>query len=205
MKSIVDLSHTIEKSMPVYPGDKNVDIYFDKCLKANGYNVSVVSMGMHSGTHIDTPLHLLDSDDLINSYNLDRFYGKGVLLDVRGQKIIKMNHSYSESIEENSIVLLYTGFDKNYGKEIYYTKHPVVDFKLAEFFIQKKIKMLGIDMPSPDKYPFEIHKMLFKNNILLLENMTNLNSLLHIKNFEITALPLKIKAEASPVRAVATY
>ena len=63
--------------------------------------------------------------------------------------------------------------------------------------------MLGIDLPSPDKYPFKIHKMLFNHNILIIENMTNLSELLLEESFEVITFPLKIRAEASMVRAVA--
>ncbi len=63
--------------------------------------------------------------------------------------------------------------------------------------------MIGMDLPSPDKYPFEIHNMFFENDIPIIENMTNLNELNNIESFEVIALPLKIKAEASPVRVVA--
>jgi len=49
--------------------------------------------------------------------------------------------------------------------------------KLGDFFVEKKIKLLGMDLPSPDKYPFRIHKKLLENNILIIENLTNLSEL----------------------------
>jgi len=73
----------------------------------------------------------------------------------------------------------------------------------CEFLIEKKIKMLGMDTPSPDRYPFLIHKFLFKNNTYILENLTNLNLLLGEENFEVIAFPLKINADSSITRAVA--
>ena len=56
--------------------------------------------------------------------------------------------------------------------EEYYINQPVIDEGLADFFVEKNIKMLGMDLPSPDNYPFEIHKKLFANNILIVENLT---------------------------------
>lgn len=64
--------------------------------------------------------------------------------------------------------------------------------------------MLGMVLPSPDKYLFKIHKKLFANNILIIENLTNLLELVNISNINIIAFPLKIKAEASMVRVVAS-
>ena len=63
--------------------------------------------------------------------------------------------------------------------------------------------MVCMDSPSPDLYPFEIHKLLLENNILLAENLTNFDSLLSVNNFEIIALPLKIHADSSPARIIA--
>jgi kynurenine formamidase len=62
--------------------------------------------------------------------------------------------------------------------------------------------MLGMDMPAPDYFPFDFHKELLTNGIFLLENLTNLQELLGVNDFEVIALPLKIAAEASFVRAV---
>ena len=108
-------------------------------------------------------------------------------------------------IKENDIVLLFTGWDNFYGKEEYYTEHPVVSRELAELLIKKKIKMLGMDMPSPDRDNYEIHNVLFENDIFLLENLTNLNKLLYNEEIQLFAQPLKVQSEASLVRAVAIY
>ena len=79
----------------------------------------------------------------------------------------------------------------------------MVDLSLCKFLLSKKVKMLGIDMPSPDRFPFEVHKFLFKNRIFILENLTNLDRLIGVKEFEIIAFPVKIKADSSMTRAVA--
>lgn len=203
MPKFIDLSHNIVNAMPVHPYDDSVKLYQDKFLKPNKYNNYRLEIGMHAGTHIDTPMHLTNKQIFIDEIDLDSFIGKGCLLDVRNENVIAYKEEYSDMVSENDIVLLYTNHSDKYGTEEYYTKHPIIDKELADFFIEKKIKMLGIDLPSPDRYPFKIHKMLFNHNILIIENMTNLSELLHIKRFEIIAFPLKIRAEASMVRVVA--
>ncbi|MFW6375978.1 MAG: cyclase family protein, partial [Thermoplasmatota archaeon] len=138
-----------------------------------------------------------------NEIPLERFTGNGCILDVRNQSPIEYKDEYSEIVKENDIVLLHTGFDEKYGSKEYYTEHPIVDESLAKFFVDKKIKMLGMDIPTPDKYPFNIHKTLFKNGILIIENLTNLSELSDVEDFEIIAFPLKIKADSSIARVVA--
>ncbi|WP_054871308.1 cyclase family protein [Caloranaerobacter sp. TR13] len=134
---------------------------------------------------------MTNSETFIDEIALDTFIGKGCLLDVRNENVITYKEEYSDMVSENDIVLLYTNHSDKYGTEEYFTNYPIVDKELPDFFIEKKIKMLGIDLPSPDKYPFKIHKMLFNYNILIVENMTNLSELLPIKSFEIIAFPLK--------------
>lgn len=201
--TFIDLSHTITDNMPVHPYDGNVSLCQDKFLHKDKYNNFVLQTGMHAGTHIDTAMHLTESNRYIGQISLESFAGRGVLLNVRGENEIMYRALYDDVVKENDIVILYTGFSEHYGSEKYYTDHPIVNEGLSDFFVKKKIKMLGIDMPSPDHYPFEVHKMLFSAGIHIIENMTNLSELLSVNQFEVFAFPLKIMSEASPVRAVA--
>jgi kynurenine formamidase len=208
MKTIIDLSHIIQNNMAVHPYDGVVKVYEDKTLDKDRYNNSRLETGMHAGTYIDAPRHFLNSDRYISDFALEQFVGSGCLLDVRGENIISFKEEYYKHVQENDIVLLFTGFSLLYGEVDYYERfnnHPIVDIKLADFFVKKKIKMLGMDMPKPDNYPFEIHKLLLNNNIFIMENLTNLEGLLNIGSFEVIAFPLEIRAEASIVRAVARF
>jgi kynurenine formamidase len=189
--------------MSIYPGDIKTNLFQTKYLSVNKHNNHRLDISMHAGTHIDSPMHLTDSNEYISELSLDSFIGPGYVLDVRNQPIIEMKVEYEELVKENSILLLYTGFDKLYGMPEYYEEHPILDMDLCKFLIKKNIKMVGIDMPSPDKYPFEIHKLLLENKIYIIENLTNLDKLLGNKNFEVIAFPLKIKADGSMTRVVA--
>lgn len=189
--------------MPVHPYDDRVRLYQDKFLDKDKYVNYRLEIGMHSGTHIDTPMHLTDRETYINEIPIERFVGRGVLLDVRNEDPIKFKNEYADIVDDNAIVLLFTSHSDKYGTKEYYTEQPVIDNTLAEFFVRKNIKMLGMDLPSPDNYPFEIHKILFDNNILIIENLTNLSELMDVKDFEVLAPPLRIRAEAAMARVIA--
>lgn len=203
MAKYIDLSHDIVNAMPVHPYDDPVKLHQDKFLEKDHFVNHKLEIGMHSGTHIDTPMHLTNRETFINEIPLDRFVGNGCLLDVRGQDKIVYKEEYSDLVTENDIVLLFTNHSEKFGTEEYYSKHPILDETMARFLIEKKVKMIGIDLPSPDEYPFEIHKVLFSHDILIIENLKNLSQLEGIKRFDLMAFPLKIKAEASMVRVVA--
>ena len=63
--------------------------------------------------------------------------------------------------------------------------------------------MVCLDSPSPDRHPFEIHKLLLENNVLLAENLTNVEALFSVQKFEMMAFPLNLQADSSPARIIA--
>lgn len=200
---LVDLSNWIEPGMPVHPYDEKPNLFQDKFLEKDGFNNYKFEAGTHIGTHLDSPMHMTENSQFIGEYDLDSFCGKSCIIDVRGKAIINYEPEYESLVKGKEIVLLYTGFDREYGNEAYYNFHPIIEISFTEFLVRKKIKMLGMDMPSPDRYPFQIHKYLFSNGLFILENLRNLSFLLNEKDIEVFAFPLKIKADASWVRAVA--
>jgi conserved domain protein len=199
----IDLSYEIEHQMAVYPGDDELKLYRHRFLNRDYYNDTKLETGMHVGTHIDAPSHLLNKDRFICDYPVEKFIGNGCLLDVRNEEIIKLKDEYLDKVQEGDIVLLYTGYDEFFGTDKYFENHPIVDEKLAQFFVDRGVKLIGIDMPSPDQYPFKVHHKLLENDILIIENLRNLKKLEGVKRFEVMAFPLNIRAEASLTRVVA--
>ena len=200
---IIDLSHEINSNSPIYPGDEKLELKLARSVSNDGYNAYMISSFFHASTHIETPNHLIDSGKKISDYKLDKFVGDAVLLNCVGQKEISMNKEYERIDFKDKIVLIYTGFDKHYWEHDYFTNHPTISKDLIDSLINKKIKILGIDFPSPDFEPYNIHKKLFNNDILIIENLTNLKSLVGISSFKVFALPLKMDTEASFTRVVA--
>lgn len=200
---IIDLSHVIQNGLPAYPGDSETELIQSKSIKNDYYNNHQLSINMHAGTHIDGPMHLTDCNEYLNEVPLDTFIGDGCLLDVSGQAVIDYKEEYEQLIKQKQIVILYTGHSKLFGQSDYFTDYPVLTIAFAELLVRKQIKMIGLDTPSPDKYPYEIHQYLFQNKILIAENLTNVEQLLNLDSFEVIALPLPIRADSSIARVIA--
>jgi kynurenine formamidase len=203
MCKFIDLSHEIAAGMPVHSFDNKMNLYLDKNIKNHKFNNSRLEIGMHTGTHVDISSHLTDNNTMISDIDISNFTGPGKIFDVRGKEIIKQGDFTDNTICKNDMIIFYTGHSSNYFQEHYYTHYPIFEPDAIEVLIEKKIKLFGIDSPSPDRFPFEVHIKLFQNNIIILENLTNLEQLLNVEKFDIFAFPLKIKAEGSIVRAVA--
>jgi len=200
---LIDLSHPIETGMPVYPGDPGTELKRIKQFAMDGYSDYLLSTNMHAGTHIDGPMHLTERVSYMSDFPLDCFIGEGCLLDVSGEKVIGYKPAYEDALELNQIVILYTGHSDNYGKPHYFTEYPEMTMDFAKLLVRKKVKMIGLDTPSPDYEPYDIHRYLLQHNIFIIENLTNVDRLLGSKAFEIIALPLRMKADSSSARVAA--
>lgn len=200
---LIDLTHNIQAGMPVYPGDEETVLLQTNHLQQDGYSNHLLTINMHAGSHIDGPMHLIESSRSMSDFPLDAFVGDGCLLDVSNETAIHCKEEYEQLIQPQHIVILYTGHSRFYGEPRYFADYPVLSTEFAELLIRKQVKMVGLDTPSPDQYPFEVHKLLFQHNILIAENLTNVDQLRNVPSFEIIALPLPIKADSSIARIIA--
>jgi kynurenine formamidase len=200
---LIDLSHTIDQNTPVYPGDQPIGLNQTRSIEADGFTNFNLTSEMHIGTHIDGPLHKVSGSPLIANLSLDKFTGRGILIDVRGENRIEFRESFREQIPVQSIVLFYSGLSNSFNQSDYFSNYPSISEELAHFLVKKEVKIVGLDWCSPDHHPYPIHEILLRNNILIIENLTNLDQLTQETDFEIFAFPLKLEADSSPLRVVA--
>lgn len=200
---LIDLTHSFTDKMPVYPGDPEVSFKQVASVDKEGYTDHMINSTMHVGTHIDAPLHMIESGKKIDEIALDKFFGNGVLIDGRGKKQIDSSLLKNIKIEKESIVLIYTGFGEKYRTKDYYVNYPHITEDFAEEMVKLGVKIVGMDILGPDEPPFPTHKILLSHEILIVENLTNLNELLGVQNFEVIAIPAKYHADAAPIRVIA--
>jgi kynurenine formamidase len=204
MTKLIDLTHTFTSDMPVFPGDPPAHLKQTVFIEKDGNNDHTLTTAMHVGTHMDAPLHMLADGKTIDALELEQFFGNGILIDARGKKEISADLLEGLSIKEDSIILIFTGFGDKFREENYFINYPEITEDFVQKMIALKVKMVGMDISSPEHNPpWKIHKQLLSNNILILENLTNLEQLLDVENFEMIALPAKLKSDASPVRVIA--
>ena len=211
---LIDLTLTISESIPSFPGSPKPQFILWSNLKDDGYNLELLFLSSHTGTHIDAPYHFAKNGIKINQIPLDRLIGNGIIIKLPKTKntaITKLDITLFEKknglIPNNSSIFFYTGWQKNLKKNNYFMENPGLDVSAAKYLASKNTNLIGIDSPSIDlgkDESFKVHNILSKNNILIVENLTNLNKIL-TKNFNFTILPLKLKdATGSPVRAIAS-
>ena len=210
----IDLTLTISESIPTFPGSLKPQFILWSDIKDDGYNLELLFLSSHTGTHLDAPYHFIKNGIKINQIPLDRLIGKAILIKLQKTKNIPITKSDITSFEKkngkiinHSSIFFFTGWQKNLKKGNYFTENPGLSKSAARYLASKKVNLVGIDSPSIDlgkDESFSVHHILSKNNILIVENLANLNKI-SSKEFSFTILPLKIKnATGSPVRAVAS-
>lgn len=200
----IDLTHTIVDNMPVFPGDPAMTLKQVSSVEANGFTDHLLATNMHVATHIDAPLHMIAGGKRISEIPLDQFVGTGVLVDVRRKSEITSDVLKDKKLDKHTIVLLLSGYSKHYKTPEYDQNYPRISLDFAEELVSRNVKILGLDFINPDTdESFPVHKKLLGNDILIIENLTNLEGLLKIQTFEVIAIPLKLHTDASPVRVVA--
>lgn len=197
---IVDLSIPIDDRTPVYPGDPKQEINQIANIEKDGWNEHRLTFNTHFSTHIDAPYHMLKNGKKLSEYPLEKLIGKGVVLDVRnGFNLDVLDDS---EVKKDSIVFLRTGqTEKLHSK--YFENARFIPKEFAEKLVELGVKIVDLDSFTPDEPPFEIHKILLKHDILIIENLANLDELTD-KNFRVFILPLKLEnTDGAPCRAIA--
>ncbi len=82
---IIDLSQPLRSGMPVYPGDPEVSIEVTQERDKSGWELRTISLGTHTGTHVDAPSHVYDGGSSLGDIPLDRFVGIARLVSAHQQ------------------------------------------------------------------------------------------------------------------------
>ncbi len=188
--------------MPVFPGD-NIPKLEEGVDKENNIVHFHLETGMHIGTHMDGPLHMIPGGKKLSEISVDKFLANGHLIDARGKSKIDLELLENKNINKGDCVLIYTGFDKKFRDTSFYSEYPDLTEKFARRLVELEVKFVGMDTPSPDKSPYTVHRILLKKEILIIEGLNNLAQLLNFEKFNVIALPAKFDAEAAPVRVIA--
>ena len=210
--NIIDLTHAISTHMPVYPGTDTPVIATGCTIEDNGFVEKKITLYSHTGTHMDAPAHMIEKSKTLDQLSIDHFYGKAVLVNMSSDKRLKIDIDdlafCEDLLYQNDFLVIHTGWSHHWGSDVYYTGYPVLSVEAVEWLSQFNLKGFGMDVISVDEANsknFPVHKILLKNDTVIIENLKNLD-LVPISPFIFSCFPLKFtEADGSPVRAVALY
>jgi signal transduction histidine kinase len=203
MTRFIDLSHPITRHMPCYPGDPGIALKQARNIREHGCDVLEISMGSHTGAHIDAPSHMIEGGKTLGDFDLSSFCGTAVKVgpdqDMEG---------FFDAFDLNGIILE-TGWGAHFSRpDIYYGPgRPAIPDSFVKAIGRSKIKFFGCDLPSVDPSGARdktVHRALLSRDILIYENLANMEKLPEKTPFLFYGFPLNIPAaDGCPVRAAA--
>ncbi|MEY9866673.1 arylformamidase [Peribacillus sp. B2I2] len=179
-----------------------------------GFRTKLISFSDHSGTHVDVPSHFSVNEDSFEYIKLKNMFGDALILDVSMLKatdepvtkdlLEEAERRQGVYVEKDDIVLIRI-WGQEWGKEGFF-EAQALDDSVAEWFIEKQVHIVGLDLPNADSNQDSesgIHQKLLNNDIYIVENLVNLEKLPKHSRFLFFGIPLKLKnATASPIRAL---
>ncbi|SMP62502.1 cyclase family protein [Anoxynatronum buryatiense] len=207
---VIDLSHAIEKGMPIFPGDPEPSIESAFTHEQDSFHVNRLLLGSHTGTHIDAPYHIDPLGDPIDTIPIHRFVGMGVKVVLTQLKAetpitpVMLAPSLQEAVP-GDFLIIHTGWDHYFHHHDHYQRHPYLTPEAAQMVVEKQMSLIAIDALNVDPTRKEIypaHEILMKNNCLIVENLCRLDQIKETRGLY-AFLPLKLKgADGSPVRGI---
>lgn len=161
---------------------------------------------------MDPPAHLFAQRTTLDSFLVEQFIGKGVVIDCsdlkEGQRItMRYIEHVKEKADQAQFILFRTGWDSRWGTSSYFGDYPYISEEVAEYLIHSEKKGVGIDVIGIDPISDEnltIHRKLFaKTDIVVIENLACLGEIGN-ELFTFCALPIKyFNSDGAPIRAIA--
>ncbi|MFC7199904.1 cyclase family protein [Halospeciosus flavus] len=210
---LADLSRPVESDMPVYPGDPPVAVEPHATHDEDGYAVSELRCGTHTGTHVDAPSHVLADGDSLGDFALDQFRFDARRVDCRHRGARDAVTVGDLPVPGGAdLLVLDTGWASHWGSDRY-RDHPYLSPAAAEWCADRGCGV-AVDAFGPDPTPspnatedepngFPAHEALLGARLPIVENVCNLDVL--PDRFTLHAYPLPVDADAAPVRAVAEW
>lgn len=200
---LYDISRTISNALHVWPGDTPPNIRQTAAIKdGSSVNLFAITMGMHTGTHIDAPYHYTEERIHPDMVPLESYIGPAQVITLSRREGAMVPADFNVEIRAPR-VLIHTRMSDIPDTE-WDTTFPYPSPELADWLAAKGVILFGLDSPSVDGHDSKAlpgHHRLWHHKILNVENVV----LKGVPDglYELIALPLKIAGVCgSPVRAI---
>ena len=202
----VDISVPVRSGMVHWPGDPEFQI--ERALdmeRGDPCTVSRVSLGVHTGTHMDAPLHFIRSGASIDRMPLTATVGPARVVRILDEESIKPGELERHRIQKGERILFRTSnSDRGWKTDTFVEDFVYISQEAARYLADRKIASVGVDYLSVGGFTKdgpETHRALLSAGIWVIEGL-NLSGV-DPGDYELICLPLRLMgAEGSPARAI---
>jgi arylformamidase len=204
---LLDVSVPLMPGLTTYPGNPEFEISpVNRLAAGDSANNSRLTMGTHTGTHVDAPRHFLDDRPGVDALPLDLLIGRARVIDMPHRGPITAAHLESAGLREDLRVLLRTPNSAfwNDPRHAFHSEYTYVAEDGAKFLVDQGVKVVGVDYLSVEKFHtpgHPAHHALLGAGVVIIEGL-NLSDA-DPGQYEMYCLPLRIEgADGSPARVV---
>lgn len=205
---IIDISLSISNALTVWPGDPDIHLErINKIEEGRNANVSAISMGVHTGTHIDAPYHFFQDGITIESLALEKMVGETQVIHLPDScQLVDQKVLSAAGIQPGIRRLLIR--TRNSGiwaqnEMAFQTDFIGISPDGAEYLVKNGIQLVGMDYLSvaPYKKSRPTHEVLLSAGVVALEGV-NLSGV-SAGIYDMVCLPLKlVGSDGAPARVI---
>lgn len=203
MKRFYDVTVPIKNGMIVYKGDAGVSVKRIESIADGRCNLSAMSLGAHTGTHMDAPHHFVDGGRTIDSFPPELMVTDANVIEINADAIGERDLS-DLRLPDWDVVFFKTRNGALWGKSEFSTEFVALAEGGARFLIEKGTRLVGIDYLSVERYGSKdhaVHKALLGSGIFIVEGLY-LNDV-PAGRYRIYCFPLKISGcDGAPARVL---
>lgn len=204
---IYDLTVGISPGLPVWPGDPPVMLERVKSIaEGANANVSRLECGVHTGTHVDAPLHFIDGAPGIDSLSLKVLTGRAYVIDLRNAQVLDAATLEASEIPPRTRRILFktrnSAMWARQEKE-FQTDFVAVEASGAEWLVRKGVQLVGVDYLSVAPYGNSrpTHRILLEAGVAVVEGLDL--SQVSQGRYALYCLPLKlVGSDGAPARVI---
>jgi arylformamidase len=205
MRRIHDVTVTLRPGMPTFPGEPGPELSPVKSIAmGNRANVSKLSLGLHTGTHVDPPRHFIEGAPGADALALDKLCGPARVLRIRDEEAVRVEELQSAGLAGVKRLLLQTRNGALWSEKEFRKDFVYLAPEAARFLADTGVVLVGIDYLSVEAFGApepRAHRTLLESGVVIVEGL-DLRAV-PPGDYDLWCLPLKVaNGDGAPARVI---
>jgi len=202
----IDVSVTVRHGMPHWPDNPPIVVQRPmELLRGHACNLSHLAMGVHTGTHIDAPVHFIHQAAGVDEMPLAATMGPARVIEIADPRVITADELRGHSLQAGERVLFRTANSPRCWQADRFVEDFVyISEQAAEHLAETRVRTVGVDYLSVGGYHADgakIHRILLSAGIWIIEGLDL--SAVRAGRYELICLPVKLHgSDGAPARAL---
>jgi arylformamidase len=205
-RQLFDISVPVMNGGVVYPGNPEIHIEAQQDMARGGSsNVSLLSIGSHTGTHVDAPLHMIPDGAALDAIRVDALIGPALLIAF-DDDVLAVTEAYlrGQPIAGHERVLIKTRNSRFIRERDFHPDYTYLAPDGAEYLVSLGVRLVGIDYLSIEQFHsghHRTHKTLLSRGVVIVEGLDLSEP--SPGTYELYCLPVLLAGiDGAPARAV---